>query len=74
MTYEAYRMSHQSSEACARALYKEARDTFNALLHARDELVAQRGMDWDRLSSKAEKQIEETMDKLEAFISARVEV
>ena len=74
MTYEAYRMSHQSSEQCARALYTELEATFNALLHAADVVRMAEAQEHPQSFTRDEEAtIHQKWLKLEAFIAARIE-
>ena len=72
MNYEAYRITHQSAEGAAKALFAELRATFNALLHARDALwlVDEQGL-WDHMNVDDVAEISDTMDKVEAFFAKR---
>lgn len=74
MNYGTYRMSFQDSEQCARACFTEMKETFNALLHARDALwlVDEQGL-WDHMNVDDVRVISDTIDKLEAFCEKRTE-
>jgi len=72
MNYEAYRITHQSAESAAKALFAELRETANVLLHARDALwlVDEQGL-WDHMDQDDVAEISDIMDKVEAFCAKR---